>query len=433
MRQIAITAICALAVIAAAGCDNGETTGASRVPAEYGFPADHLELLKQLDEIDFIAMRRHAWVVWAGITHQDAPGDVAVFETWYPADHVFHDSDEPPQHLRSFRTHFEAPKQHLFEAPGESLIAHVMYNQAARDHIRRHKLYIRDTLVELNKTFDSQKTPGWERSVPQFPRDAIVIKPLWWPVKENEPTVLPVWDGPYLPKNGDGLYPPMNANDWPNAVAVIPPGVEAPADPGSLAGTNPQQHVRGTAPLSDFYYFRITEEMLGRLDASEEPGFDHVKAGDYAALVAMHVTTREIASWVWATYWWHDKPDQGHLAEDRPDSIKGVWRHFLMNTAFSMDTPGAPDRGPHITFNPYIEGKFLNGAASNCMACHNRASLPALSQDPKQLCGALPVTRGSYDYQPTSPERRDRVKLEFLWSLLIRSLPGPPACIGAGE
>ena len=97
-----------------------------------------------------------------------------------------------------------------------------------------------------------------------------------------------------------------------------------------------------------------------------------------------------------------------------------------MNTAFSMDTPGASDTGPHITYNPYIEGKFPNGVVSNCMACHNRASSPALEGE---LCGALPVTRGSYDYQPTSPEREGRVKLEFLWSLLFRSVEGKPACL----
>lgn len=431
--RTAHASVCAVVLFVLFACEPGDSGSARRVPAQYGLPADHLELLGYLDQIDFIAMRRHAWVIWAGITHQDAPGDVAVFETWYPAAHVFHESDEPPAQLRNYKSHFEAPKQHSFEAPGESLISHVMYNQAARDHIRSNKLYIRDTLVQLNKTFDSQKTPGWDRSIPQFPRDAIVIKPLWWPIKQHDVTALPVWDGPYAAKNAQGLYPPMNANDWPLAVAVVPPGVETPANPGSIPGTNPGQHVRGTVPLSDFYYFQITQEMLDGLDESEEPGFEHIEAGDYAALIAMHVTTREIASWVWATFWWHDKPDQGHLAEDRPDSVKGVWRHFLMNTAFSMDTPGAPDQGPHIAFNPYIEGKFLNGAVSNCMSCHNLASLPAVSQDPNRLCGALPITRGSYNYQPTSPERRSRVKVEFLWSILFRSLPAPPACIGAGE
>ena len=100
-----------------------------------------------------------------------------------------------------------------------------------------------------------------------------------------------------------------------------------------------------------------------------------------------------------------------------------------MNTAFSIDTPGAPDGGAHIAYNPYIEAKFKNGVQSNCAACHNRASYPALTD---HLCGALPITRGSHDFQPTSPDREGRTKLEFLWSLLIRPEPGPPACLQGG-
>lgn len=420
--------LCALVVALSGGCVADRPDEADRIPPSYGFPADELELLRYLDQVDFIAMRRHAWTIWAGITHQDAPGDVAVFETWYPADNVFHPDGSPPAYTRSVKSHFEAPKQHAGE--GESLIAHVLYNQSARDHILSNKLHLRQTIEDINTEFDRNNTAGWNRSIAQFPRDSIVIKPVWWPVRQNQATALPVWDGPYEPPNSDGKYPSMPATQWPNAVLVIPPGADTPANPQSIPGTNADQTIRGTVPIDDFYYFRITEEMIGHLDADEQAGFDHVSPGDYAVLVAMHVTTREIHSWVWATFWWHDKPDEGHLADDRPDTVRNEWAHFLMNTAFSMDTPGAPDAGPHIVFNPYIEGKFVNGAQSNCMACHNRASLPALSQD---LCGALPVTRGSHDYQPTSPERRSRTKLEFLWSLLIRPLPGPPACLGSGE
>lgn len=429
MKQASWLSCTIAALVLVSGCSGETGDEAHRIPSEYGFPADELTLLRQLDRIDFIGMRRHGWTIWAGLTHQATAADAAVFESWYPAAHVFHESDEPPAHVRSFKTHFEAPNQHRFEAPGESLISHVMYNQAARDHIRENELYVRKTLTDMNDGFDRDETPGWNRTIPQFPRDGIVIKPVWWPIKQNEATVLPVWDGPYEPLDSDGKYPKMPAEEWPNAVLVIPPGVQTPTDPGSVPGTNPGQTVRGTAPIEDFYYFQVTEEMLGHLD-SEQEGFEHISAGDYAVLVAMHVTTREIHSWVWATFWWHDRSDLGHLADDRPDSVKDEWAHFLMNVAFSMDTPGAPDAGPHVVYNPYIEGKFPNGAQSNCAACHNRASYPEL---PGELCGALPITRGSHDYQPTSPERRTRTKLEFLWSILFRSLPAPPACLGSGE
>lgn len=427
MRRMAILFLTSAAVLLLGSCIDGETDGARTIPDRYGIPTDQLELLQYLDEINFIAMREHSWTIWAGLTHQDGQDDVAVFETWFPADYVFSPHDDQPPHTRSFKTHFESPKQHHGEEPGESLIAHVIYNRSAKEHIRNNKLYDRQTIIDINNEFDRNGTRGWNRSIPQFPRDAIVIKPLWWHVKQDVATVLPVWDGPYEPLDSDGKYPKMEARDWPIATLVIPPGVQPPSDPNSVPGTNPNQTIRSTSPIDDFYYFQITEEMLGHLDTGEQPGFEHVAAGDYAVLIAMHVTTREIHSWVWATFFWHDKPNEGSLADDRPDTVKNEWAHFLMNTAFSMDTPGAPDAGPHIVYNPYIEGKFPNGAQSNCMACHNRASLPALSQD--NLCGALPITRGSHDYQPTSPERRSRTKLEFLWSLLFRPYPDPPSCL----
>lgn len=389
------------------------------IPRQYGFPADHFHLLESLDRVDYAAMRRHAWDLWAGITHQNSPDDIAIFETWYPADHVFSGDAVPQDHLRSFRTHLDTAMQH----PGESLISHVMYNASARDHILKNGLNRRSTLDRINARFDTDKTPRHERTVQRFPRDAIVIKMVWWPVKADGATALPVWDGPYLPIQADGTYLDMPAEKWPTAVWVLPPGTR------SAPATAPRSGLamRGSFPLESFYSFKITKRMLGRLDVSEQDGFKDIRAGDYAVLVAMHVTTREIHNWVWATYWWHDRPDEGHLAEHRPDTVKGKWRRFLMNTAYSMDTPGAPDKGPHIVYNPYIEAKFKNGVQSNCAACHNRASYPELTDS---LCGALPITRGSHDYQPTSPEREGRTKLEFLWSLLIRPQPGsPPACL----
>jgi hypothetical protein len=389
------------------------------IPPEYNLPADELTLLRYLDKISYIDMRKHAWNVWAGITHETNSGE-SVFETWYPADNVFASDEQGAGYRRDFTNHLEPVMQHQFTAPnaaGESMMAHVLYNQPARDHIRENKLYLAETYDSLNKQFDKENLPRWDRSVAQFPRDAVVLKPVWWHVKKGEPTALPVWDGPFMPKDANGIYPAMPAEGWPFAVAIIPPDVKMLKKLGSVKKTNPNQLIREAVPLSDFYYFEITKDMIDHL-SKEQDGFADVQPGDYAVMIAMHVTTREIHNWVWATFWWHDKPNMGDLAYDRPDSVKGVFRHFRMNTAFSMDTPGAADKGAHISYNPYIEGKFVNGVVSNCASCHNRAASPALSDD---FCGALPITRGSYDFQPTSPERLERVKLEFLWSLLIRS------------
>ena len=63
-----------------------------------------------------------------------------------------------------------------------------------------------------------------------------------------------------------------------------------------------------------------------------------------------------------------------------------------MQVAFDAETPKTSDGAPHVCFNPWLEGRFPDGGqgggtASNCLACHRRASYPAVA--------FLPVTRGA--------------------------------------
>jgi hypothetical protein len=137
-------------------------------------------------------------------------------------------------------------------------------------------------------------------------------------------------------------------------------------------------------------------------------------------LVALHYTTKEIPDWVWATFWWHDKPNDGPFAAHRPDQVGGVWRNYLMDTAYSMDTPREADGKPHAVYNPWLEARFRNGTVSNCMTCHRRAIYSGLPKD----AAFLPVTRGT----PPAGDARftDATKLDFLWSVMFESLQDTP-------
>jgi len=140
-------------------------------------------------------------------------------------------------------------------------------------------------------------------------------------------------------------------------------------------------------------------------------------------LVCVHVTTKEIPEWVWATFWWHDRPNDGPFAADRPAAVTGVWRNFRMNTAYSMDTPREYDGTPHSCFNPWLEARFANGVASNCMTCHQRATWPMPTPPAGVSQPFLPVTRGAMP--PDDPFFQGRTKLDFLWSVAFESSPGP--------
>lgn len=138
------------------------------------------------------------------------------------------------------------------------------------------------------------------------------------------------------------------------------------------------------------------------------------------ALVALHYTTKEIPNWVWATFWWHDKPTDGPFAKARPGEtiVRGVWRNYLMAVSFDMDLPKEADGSPHVAFNPWLEARFANGVNSNCMTCHQRAVWdPQIPDDAGNAPPFLPITRGVAS--PDDPLFRTSTKVDFLWSLLF--------------
>ena len=137
---------------------------------------------------------------------------------------------------------------------------------------------------------------------------------------------------------------------------------------------------------------------------------DSLVAGDYVALVAMHVTAKEIAEWTWATLWWHDRPDDGPYAAGRPASVTGVFRDYLMDVTYSAVTPAEADGSPRACMNPWLEARFPDGLHSNCVACHQRA-----------VVGAVDYSAG--DARHCSPRASSviRVQTDFVWSIALEA------------
>ena len=139
-----------------------------------------------------------------------------------------------------------------------------------------------------------------------------------------------------------------------------------------------------------------------------------IEAGDHLVMVAMHIASKEVQDWVWVTMWWHDKPDRGPFARDRPDGMASPWRNYLLDVALDARGAGAEDDGPRSCFNPWLEARFPDdglggGTASNCVACHSRASYPPVS--------FLPITRGAPDVTQDPAYAPGRLRTDFLWSL----------------
>ncbi|HXM45234.1 MAG TPA: hypothetical protein VN924_28605 [Bryobacteraceae bacterium] len=402
LSRIAPLATALIASVAAFG----QTVVYQGIPDGFDFPADQTALLKLRDQQDVPGMRKHSWMVFAGLTQKTASGE-AIWETWYSAPTTF-SSGPSPQGVRKIERRFTAPRQ--FTAPGAhpqavgaSLLSFTLFNQETRQQIRSNRYNLSSHLDELNNAF-TPTTPAADRHIADFPPRAMSLKTVWWVVKKSGLTAMPVWDAAQNPQLPDGNGYPT----WTRVVAVDPSRVTIPSgETADVPLLDKMRHGSRVVPLASLYSFRITQNEIAAVHNSTAPNANTAQIGDYAALVAIHYTTKEIPEWVWSTFWWHDKPNDGPFAQDRPATVRGVWGNYLMYTTFSMETPKGPDGGPNVCFNPWLEARFQNGVFSNCMACHQKAAWPW--QD------FHPVTRGTL--KPDDPLFRNRMRLDFLWSV----------------
>jgi hypothetical protein len=386
------------------------------IPDGFDFPATEKALTALRDREDVAAMRRHSWMVFAGI-NQKAPSGGPLWETWYTVPKTFaaprpktpecgpgdDDGDEdgvlPFQPPRQFEKRKEIPK-----GVGQAILSVNLYSKEAYEHIRQNRFYSRAELDKINAAFgDAVKLK--DRNLAEFPRRSVVLKTVWRLVRQKGYTPLPVWD--FEPTN-----PPDKNNDsdtWKRVLAVAPP--DEPAAEAVKVLFAKKEHLARVVPIKEFYNFKVGKKQLKSVqDALDDPT---VKEGDSVILVAMHLTTKEMPEWVWATYWWHDRPDSGPYSADRPppNKLSGVWRHFLMNTTYSMETPREFNGEPHACYNPWLETAFSDGMSSNCMSCHRLATYPETE--------FIPVPRGKVP--PDQATFKGKVKTDFLFSISDRA------------
>jgi hypothetical protein len=391
------------------------------IPAGYDFPAEKQTLEQYRSTANVTAQRLHVWNVYAGMTQRTPDDKYAIWETWYSEDETFQTGPTPqaitPRRIvRRFRqpAQFRSPPGAAApQAAGTALLSFVLYNFAGYNHIRSSALFSTTVLKKLQQTGTPDPRLPTNRTIPPFPANAVALKTIWWPVAKDKLTPMPVWDPAANPPRPGGN--PFTT--WARVVAIDPTRPNISAEESrtvTFAGRQfPNSHVVG---LNSFHSVILDAQaasnamqngLLGGL-AQQILGRG-LQAGDIAVFTGTHLTTKEIDDWVWATFWWHDRPSEGPYASDRPDSVKGVWRNYLMNASYDLNLPRATDSGPHVTFNPWLEARFPNGQTSNCMACHQRASYPPIA--------FLPVTRGDADLKNDPAFAGGRLRADFLWSI----------------
>jgi hypothetical protein len=179
--------------------------------------------------------------------------------------------------------------------------------------------------------------------------------------------------------------------------------------------------------------------------AVDKPRFHwRIEDGRLWGLTALHVTTKILPGWFWATFEHVENsgyplvahPDPFGLDGDRPSQAlldlmakagldASVWSYYRLDgtQADYVDRDGAPV----VLGNSIIEAGFT--AASSCRTCHVRASIgeqgTRLSFDP--LVGSPDP---SWFVTPAHPPARRFLRLDYAWSL-ARAKPRTPA-ISAG-
>ena len=395
MSYLKILTLVTLLILASSGAQDGSDVSQARADStrQTALPGG-----------DVAAQRAHVWSLWASLTERDDE-ELASWESWYRADEIFtskpsvcQDGLEAP---RTRERQFESLVQLEDETPeevGESNLTFVMYNRAACGHIIENGYHLRSTLDGLLDAGTPDVAP--------FPQKSMIVKTFWVPVNGKELSPLPVWDdNPDVLTDGATHGLPT----WERIVLIDATGErvgETVAHYTLPDGSRTYQNVK-VVGLDAFYHTpfdEVTVDYLRKTIANSKSarvvfhsgvaypltpttfflGRDP-QTGDYAALVALHLTTKDIPEWLWATFWWHDEAAGGAYGADRIEGIQPPFSHYKMDLAFDMVTPLEADGSPNAVYNPYMELGLPGGGASNCMSCHARATHTASADSPSLL------------------------------------------------
>ena len=444
------------------------------------YPSTRQQVQVWIDAGDTKAIRAHAWDIWQSITAATSDGG-PTWQTWYSGHEVFADgaSPTPTARVRNVVLPLERPRQGKHDLrvarlaltgttipvdTFERVFAFNRFTLPTAQYIWNKRLndsrVLGDTLVKLQRANTPLASLAILTSTDSVDVGSFVTKCVFQFISKDSITAIPYWAGNGSRYSTDSLHPPPRM--WRQAVAVDPSGrLQAGDSVFKAFNGQPAQWLK-IVPLSAFYSRVVTKDDSANLtrfgaENGDDLGFNSdtsmaavlaaARPGNYALLMAMHVTGKEIANWTWQTYWWAHDPADPLTGADRPASIPAPWNHYNMTVAYSMLTKSGQ---PLVAFNPYLETSlsgyvpvgsfrdslFWTGVSSNCMSCHRRAAVAYVNYPPHGTVtyntsygpAAFVSAGDSLVFVPrTGPTGRvTTLKTDFLWSVAIRAHRFPP-------
>jgi hypothetical protein len=397
-------------------------------------------------QFDDVSIRSHAFQIWGAITApsgqfysiEDSSGktvkvQLSVFDTWFDEFEIFHAKPNCPASLPvgcPAAHHFHQVRQLATgHGGGAEVISFNKYSLEFKTFVDTNKYYDEQTLIDLNNSFIKNNTPLDQRFIGFPEASATMLKPSYFVIKRDHPTLMPYWRGPALTIAGTTDPRRPIVSTWEQFVIVDPRGTLQPNTQTEVYTKDGLKTMDLSGypivGLDHFYFF-----PLGKTDIAYIQGGNvfnlwglkptDVTPGDLALLVAMHVTTAEFGPWTWQTFWWRPNP-----VSDSGPRVKAPFTNYDTAPAYYFT-----DRNnkPHIAFNPYLESPIegpiffetgMRGSESNCMSCHHMAAFPTLNKDPSPAY----MLMGSYwDHGPilgTEQFFNNRVKTRFMWGMIL--------------
>jgi hypothetical protein len=455
-------------------------TGTDPFPPGFDWPADPAVLQAAINAKNSAALRQHSWYLWAGINTLDESGR-PIWWSW-PTSTQAYPYQPPPQPVNAVSTseadsistkHGMRAKNAAntpinlpspiyvppaivgatcqgqtsangladgprFASNGDILIADVVYDEDAFN-------WIAQTDLANSNTVTAQWNNGQgDKQIAPFPNTSIVLKHMYWPVRGDDFTALPVWTvGQYPP-----TYPNYIGYEYWKRVVIIDPRNKKPK-PGMRGVTKYLYNVLDATgklmpskvgsgqiyPVEAFYNQMIDADLLASMDPRDVAILNAsacwlynrpFQAGDYLVTVATHIISKEIPQWTLQSAWWSDNPNAGPFAADRPNippqQAPGPWRNYLLTVEYGV--PAAPGLLP-ISFNPYIELAAGHPIQTNCRNCHMRAAWPRKGGVPSApVYNSYEATGGPgplVDLNFTDPVFNQLMTMDLQWAAADRS------------